>query len=98
MSSYVIGRIARDALFLGRFQAVQLPYVDSASAALVRFVVAGYMRIAKWVSLRNLLVASEFFFALTFPSFWIFVHYYRLTWSYAVFFPLVILFGVLGIC
>ena len=28
ISSYVTGRIARDALFLARFQAVQLPYAD----------------------------------------------------------------------
>ena len=96
MSSYVIGRIARDALFLGRFQAVQLPYVDIASAALVGFVVAGYMRMAKWVSLRNLLVVSELFFALTFPLFWVFAHYYRLTWTYAVFYTWVSVFGVLA--
>ena len=41
ISSYVTGRVARDALFLARFQAVQLPYADIAIAVLVGFVVAG---------------------------------------------------------
>src|SRR3984893_12959532 len=41
MSCYVTGRVARDDLFLARFQAVQLPYADIASAILVGIVIVG---------------------------------------------------------
>src|SRR5712692_9549504 len=58
MSSYVTGRVARDALFLARFQAVQLPYADIASALLVGIVVVGYVRLGQRTSLRNLLVGG----------------------------------------
>jgi len=58
ISSYVVGKVASDALFLGRFQAVQLPYVDIALAVLVTFVTAGYLRLGRWISLRNLLVGA----------------------------------------
>src|SRR5882762_3710009 len=63
MGSYVTGRIARDALFLARFQAVQLPYADIASAVLVGIVVVGYVRLGQLTSLRNLVVGSQLFFA-----------------------------------
>src|ERR1700741_2359604 len=63
ISSYVTGKGARDALFLARFQAVQLPYADIASAVLVGFVVAGYVYLSRRVPLRTLLVGSQFFFA-----------------------------------
>jgi len=61
ISSYVTGRVARDALFLARFQAVQLPYADIAIAVLVGFVVAGYVYLGRHVSLRALLVGSQLF-------------------------------------
>jgi hypothetical protein len=51
--------VARDALFLSRFQAVQLPYADIASAVLGGFVVAGYVYLSRRVSLRSLLVGSH---------------------------------------
>ncbi len=35
ISCYVIGKVARDALFLAHLQAVQLPYADIASGILV---------------------------------------------------------------
>ena len=59
ISSYVTGKVARDALFLSRFQAVQLPYADIASAVLGGFVVAGYVYLSRRVSLRSLLVGSH---------------------------------------
>jgi len=63
ISSYVTGKVARDALFLAQFQAVQLPYADIAGAVLVGIVVVGYVRLARRTALRNLLVGSQFFFA-----------------------------------
>src|SRR6516165_5608379 len=77
ISSYVIGKVARDALFLARFHAVQLPYADIASGILVGFVVAGYLRLARRVSLRNLLVGSQIFFAANCVVFWILANFYH---------------------
>jgi ATP:ADP antiporter, AAA family len=96
MSSYVTGRVARDALFLARFQAVQLPYADIASAVLVGFVVVGYVRLGQRTSLRNLLVGSQFFFATNCVLFWALAHYYHPVWLYPAFYVWVGLFGVLA--
>src|ERR1700680_5181912 len=63
MSCYITGRVARDALFLARFQAVQLPYADIASAILVGIVVVGYVRLGQRTSLRTLMVGCQFLFA-----------------------------------
>jgi len=96
MSSYVTGRVARDALFLARFQAVQLPYADIASALLVGIVVVGYVRLGQMTSLRNLLVGSQFFFATNCVLFWALAHYYHPGWLYPAFYVWVGLFGVLA--
>jgi ATP:ADP antiporter, AAA family len=96
ISSYVTGRVARDALFLARFQAVQLPYVDIASAVLVGIVVVGYVRLGRKASLRSLLVGSQSFFAINCVFFWALAHYYHPTWLYPAFYIWVGLFGVLA--
>ena len=96
MGSYVTGRIARDALFLARFQAVQLPYADIASAVLVGIVVVGYVRLGQLTSLRNLLVGSQLFFAANCVLFWAVAHYYHPAWLYPAFYVWVGLFGVLA--
>lgn len=96
ISSYVIGKVARDALFLARFQAVQLPYADIASAILVGFVVAGYVYLGRRISLRNLLVGSQLFFASNCALFWVLAHYYHLTWLFPIFYVWVGIFGVLA--
>ena len=96
ISCYVTGRVARDALFLARFQAVQLPYADIASAILVGIVVVGYVRIGRRTSLRNLLVGSQFFFATNCAAFWALSHYYHPAWLYPAFYIWVGLFGVLA--
>ena len=40
IASYVVGKSARDALFLDRFAAIKLPYADIVIALLVGFVIA----------------------------------------------------------
>jgi ATP:ADP antiporter, AAA family len=96
ISSYVIGRVARDALFLARFQAVQLPYADIASALFVGFVVAGYIQLGRRLSLRALVVGSQLFFATNCLFFWALARYYHPIWLYPAFYVWVSVFGVLA--
>lgn len=96
IGAYTGGKIARDALFLDRFEAVKLPYADIASAVLVGIIVAGYLVIARRVSLRDLLVGSLVFFASNCVLFWYLAHYYSLPWLFPVFYVWVGIFGVLG--
>jgi AAA family ATP:ADP antiporter len=96
ISSYVIGKVARDALFLTRFQAVQLPYADIANGILVGFAVAGYLRLARRTSLGNLLIGSQLFFAANCGLFWVLATFYHPAWLYPVFYIWVGNFGVLA--
>jgi ATP:ADP antiporter, AAA family len=96
ISGVVIGKVARDALFLTRFRAVQLPYADIASGVLVGFVVAAYLKIGRHVTLRALLVGSQLFFAANCVAFWILAHYYHPDWLFPVFYVWVGMFSVLA--
>jgi AAA family ATP:ADP antiporter len=96
MSSYVIGKVARDALFLAHFKAVQLPYADIGSGVFVGFVMVGYLRLARRVSLRSLLIGSQLFFAANCGVFWVLANFYRPAWVYPVFYIWVGVFGVLA--
>ena len=96
LSSYVTGRVARDALFLARFQAVQLPYADIASAVFVGIVVFGYVRLSRITSVRNLLIGCQFFFATNCLIFWWLARYRHPVWLYPAFYVWVSLFGVLA--
>jgi ATP:ADP antiporter, AAA family len=96
ISAYVVGKVARDTLFLAHFAAVQLPYADIASGVLVGFVVVVYLRVGRRVSLGNLLVGSPLFFATTCVLFWILAYYAKLTWVYPAFYVWVGMFGVLA--
>ncbi|MCL4523613.1 MAG: hypothetical protein M1453_12580 [Acidobacteria bacterium] len=75
MASYIEARVARDALFLDRFKAVQLPYADLAIALLVGFVVSGYLLLGRRLSLRNLIAGSLIFYASNTFLFWYWSHY-----------------------
>lgn len=96
ISSYVTGRVARDALFLARFQAVQLPYADISIAALIGFFVAGYVYLSRHLSLQTLLVGSQLFFASNCFLFFVLGHYYHLVWLFPIFYIWVGIFGVLA--
>jgi AAA family ATP:ADP antiporter len=96
ISAYVIGKVARDALFLAHFSAAQLPFADIGSGVLVGFVVAIYLRVRRRISLGTLLAGNCLFFAATFTTFWAIAHYYRPAWLYPVFYIWVGIFGVLA--
>ena len=71
MASSVASKAARDALFLDRYRAIDLPYVDIAIAALVGVAAAIYIRIGHRTNLRNLLVGNLLFFAANALVFWL---------------------------
>lgn len=66
----VASKATRDALFLDRFRAVDLPYVDVAIAVLVGLAVAVYLRAHRWLSMRALQIGSLFVFASNCVVFW----------------------------
>ena len=70
MASSVASKASRDALFLDRFRAVDLPYADIAIAVLVGIAASLYIRIGYRTNLRNLLVGSLVFFASNALLFW----------------------------
>ncbi|HUG54631.1 MAG TPA: Npt1/Npt2 family nucleotide transporter [Vicinamibacteria bacterium] len=96
IAGYVVGKAARSALFLGKYAAVNLPYMTVAIALMVGVVVAAYVRIARRTSLRNLLVGSLASFALTALAFWYAAQYHRTAWLYPAFYIWVGIYGVLA--
>jgi len=96
IASYLVGRVARDSLFLSRFQAVQLPYVNIATALAVVVVIAVYIRVARRASLRNLLLGSLLLFASNCVLFWALARFYPVSWLYPVIYVWVGIFGVLA--
>lgn len=71
MASSVASKAARDALFLDRYRAIDLPYVDIAIAVLVGLAAALYIRLGQSTNLRNLQVGSLIFFASNALCFWL---------------------------
>ena len=70
MASSVASKAARDALFLDRYRAIDLPYVDIAIAVLVGVAASAYIRVGHRLNLRNLQVGSLVFFAANALVFW----------------------------
>jgi AAA family ATP:ADP antiporter len=96
MAAYVTGRVVRDSLFLSRFPAVRLPYVDIATAFAVGVVVAAYMRVARGRSLRNLILGSLVLCTSNCLLFWALARYYTPRWLYPTIYVWVGIFGVLA--
>jgi AAA family ATP:ADP antiporter len=96
MASYVTGRVARDSLFLSRFPAVQLPYVDIATALAVGLVIAAYINIGRRCSLRNLLLGSLALFTSNCCLFWTLTRFRPASWLYPTIYVWVGIFGVLA--
>ncbi len=66
----VASKAARDALFLDRFSANALPYVDIAIALIVGLVAGVYIRAGSRTNLRNVQIGSLLTFAVTAIAFW----------------------------
>jgi AAA family ATP:ADP antiporter len=96
MAAYVTGRVVRDSLFLSRFPAVRLPYVDIATAFAVGVVVAAYIRVARGHSLRNLLLGSLVLCTSNCLLFWGLARYSAPRWLYPTIYVWVGIFGVLA--
>lgn len=70
MAATVAGKAARDALFLDRFAAVDLPYADIAIAIMVGIVMSVYIRVGERLNLRNLQLVSLLAFAASALALW----------------------------
>ena len=70
MAGTVASKAARDALFLERFRAVDLPYADIAISVIVGVVASAYIRAGERLNLRNLQVTSLVLFAAMALGFW----------------------------
>ena len=96
IASTQIGQIARDALVLDRFSALQLPYLDISVAILIGFVVALYIRLGRMTSLRNLLLGSLCFYVVTVVVLWGAIHFYPASWILLVLYVWVGIVGALA--
>ena len=97
ISTYTEGQVVRDALFLGHFKAVQLPYVDFAVAAIIGGILALYIRIGRLTSLTNLLAGTLSVCLANVVAFWWVAHLEKPTWLYPVVYIWVGIFGVLAV-
>ncbi len=96
IASYIIGKVARNALFLDRFQAVQLPYADIAIAVLVGVVVPAYVAIGRRSTLRNLQLGCLLVFASNCLVFWYLAHFHQWPWTFPIFYVWAGIYGVLA--
>ena len=96
IGSSQVGQIARDSLVLDRFSALELPYLDIAVSVLIGFVVALYIRLARWANLGSLLIGCLGFYALTAGVMWWAIHFYQRPWVYLVLYVWVGIFGALA--
>jgi ATP:ADP antiporter, AAA family len=96
ISSFVASKAARDALFLERYAATQLPFVDIAIALLVSVVVAVYIRIGRAISLPALQAGSLLVLAANSLLFWWLSLRASATWLFPVIYVWVGMFGVLA--
>jgi AAA family ATP:ADP antiporter len=96
ISSFVASKAARDALFLERYTAAQLPFVDIAIALLVGLVVGVYIRIGRAVTLPALQAGSLLVLAANSLLFWWLSLRASASWLFPVIYVWVGMFGVLA--
>ena len=96
ISSFVVSKAARDALFLERYTAIQLPFVDIAIALLVSIVVGIYIRVGRAVTLPALQAGSLLVLAANSLLFWWLSPRVSTSWLFPVIYVWVGMFGVLA--
>jgi hypothetical protein len=96
ISAFVVGQVARDALFLGRFSAGLLPYADLTVFVLVGATVAVYIRAGRRADLRNLVRVSLALFGVAGLVFAALVRRSQAPWLVPAVYVWVGIFGVLG--
>jgi AAA family ATP:ADP antiporter len=97
ISTFTEGQVVRDALFLGNFKAVQLPYVDFAVAAVIGGILALYIRMGRLTSLTNLVAGTLTICFINVFAFWWLAHLENPIWLYPVVYIWVGIFGVLAV-
>ena len=96
VGAFVVGQVARDALFLGRFAASSLPFVDVGGFALVAAFVAVYVRVGRHHSLDRLIVATLVLFGASGLLFAALARGAAPGWLFPVVYLWVCVFGVLA--
>lgn len=96
VAAYLVGQVARDALFLGRFDASRLPFVDVSLFVLVAAVVALYVRAGRRLSLDRLLEGSLVLFGGVGLLLAALAHRASPTWLFPAVYLWVGIFGVLA--
>jgi AAA family ATP:ADP antiporter len=96
IGAYVVGQVARDALFLDRYPAVRLPFVDIGSVLLVGAVTAAYIRTGRRVTLCQLEMTSLLLFAAVGVGLWWLAYRQPGGWFLVVVYLWVGVFGVLA--
>jgi AAA family ATP:ADP antiporter len=96
IGSFTVGKAVRDALFIEEFGAMLLPYADIAIAAIVGLWVSVYLRVARRVNVRTLLMGSLGFFALNCLIFWYLSRTSQAAWLTPTIYIWVGMFGVVA--
>jgi AAA family ATP:ADP antiporter len=94
--AFLVGQVARDALFLGRFNASLLPFADMSLFLIVGVVVALYVRAGRRLSLDRLLSGSLIVFGAVGLVFAVLAHGSPPAWVFPVVYIWVGVFGALA--
>src|SRR5512147_168949 len=94
IAAYIVGQVARDALFLGRFDASRLPFADLTLFFLVTAVIGLYVRAGRRLGLDRLLTGSLVLFGGVALALAALVHNAPAAWVFPVVYVWVGIFGV----
>ena len=95
ITSFVVTKTTRDALFLARYGAERLPYADIAAALSVGAVMAAYLRVSRRVALPSLLIGTLVVCSAATLGFWALGSWGDRTWMLPVLYVWASVTGVL---
>ena len=96
VGSFIAAKTSRDAMFLSRFSAIELPFVDLPLTLLVGLWVTGYIRLGRYLSLRTMLQGSLLVFGVSALVFWYVSLHYREWWVLPLVYIWIGMFGVVA--